>query len=48
MRTVIASAGILLVASAVLAEPPAKNADVTKIVKKADEATRNCESITYA
>lgn len=47
MRAVIASAGILLVASSVLADPPAKKADVTKIVQKADEATRKCKSVTY-
>ncbi len=47
MKAVIASAGILLVASSALAGPPTKAADVTKIVQQADEATRKCESVTY-
>jgi len=47
MRTVFAAAGVLLVASSALADPPTKGADVTKIVQQADEATRKCESVTY-
>lgn len=47
MRTVIATASVLLVASSVLAGPPEKGKDVTEIVRAVDETTKKCEQITY-
>ncbi len=47
MRTAIATASVLLVASSVLAGPPEKGKDVTEIVRAVDETTKKCEQITY-